>query len=49
MKTYISQSDEKIVNYSIKVILPRCIEVNENIINNPNNKVESWVINNKKK
>ncbi|CAD8173168.1 unnamed protein product [Paramecium octaurelia] len=45
LKSYIIQSDEKTVSFNIKVILPRCLQVKEEIINDPSSKVESWIIN----
>ncbi|CAK86190.1 unnamed protein product (macronuclear) [Paramecium tetraurelia] len=45
LKSYINQSDEKTISFSIRVILPRCLQVKEEIINDPNSKVESWIIN----
>ncbi|CAD8162030.1 unnamed protein product [Paramecium pentaurelia] len=45
LKSYINKSDDKIISFSIRVILPRCLQVKEEIINDPNSKVESWIIN----
>ncbi|CAD8081036.1 unnamed protein product [Paramecium sonneborni] len=49
LKSYISKSDDKIISFNIKLILPGCIIVKEEVIKDPNSKVVSWIINSKTK